>query len=233
MVLKEFFEDKKIFIISFLILGSHFIFLNYSANYENFLPGAREFINPDWIKNDWFLGLPSGERYTRFFFDIIMGPFFYLLSFQAVDALFRIIILALISYFIQSFAKLFNVSLFLIIPGLFMFATQRLQSIVAGEWVVGGIDPKCFAYFFSFMALLFLIRKKYQWMFLFQGIAVSFHILVGFYSTFCLLFTFVVNFKEYQSDWRKLLIKSWLFFLGSSIGIFSIIKQLQAFAGED
>lgn len=52
----------------------------------------------------------------------------------------------------------------------------------AGEWVVGGVEAKCFAYAFVFMALRDVIDAEWNWAWLWLGAATAFHPLVGGWS---------------------------------------------------
>jgi hypothetical protein len=52
----------------------------------------------------------------------------------------------------------------------------------AGEWVVGGVEAKCFAYAFVFMALRDVIDTEWNWAWLWLGAATAFHPLVGGWS---------------------------------------------------
>ncbi len=52
----------------------------------------------------------------------------------------------------------------------------------AGEWVVGGVEAKCFAYAFVFMALRDVIDADWNWAWLWLGAATAFHPLVGGWS---------------------------------------------------
>lgn len=50
---------------------------------------------------------------------------------------------------------------------------------LAGEWVVGGVEGKGFAFPFLFWGLALLVRRRYTGAFVLMGIASAFHVLVG------------------------------------------------------
>jgi hypothetical protein len=53
---------------------------------------------------------------------------------------------------------------------------------LAGEWVVGGVEAKCFAYGFVLLALRELVDRRWNWVWLLLGAATAFHPLVGGWS---------------------------------------------------
>ena len=53
---------------------------------------------------------------------------------------------------------------------------------MAGEWVVGGVEAKCFAYAFVLLALAELVVANWNLVWLLLGVATAFHPLVGGWS---------------------------------------------------
>ncbi len=60
---------------------------------------------------------------------------------------------------------------------LFVALNDRCQ--LAGEWVVGGIEAKEFAYALIFFAFASLLRGRWTWAWLLLGASAAFHVLVG------------------------------------------------------
>ena len=52
----------------------------------------------------------------------------------------------------------------------------------AGEWVVGGVEGKCFAYGFVLCGLAAMLRGAWSRAWIFMGLASAFHVLVGGWS---------------------------------------------------
>jgi hypothetical protein len=65
-----------------------------------------------------------------------------------------------------------------ILSGVLFFVLQTNLHL-AGEWVVGGVEAKGFAFGFCFLGISFLIRKKWAVVWVLLGFAVAFHVLVG------------------------------------------------------
>jgi hypothetical protein len=63
-----------------------------------------------------------------------------------------------------------------------LFATFNEHLHLAGEWVVGGVEAKCFAYALVLLALRDLIDRRWNRVWLLLGAATAFHPLVGGWS---------------------------------------------------
>jgi hypothetical protein len=63
-----------------------------------------------------------------------------------------------------------------------LFVTLNAQAQLAGEWVVGGVEAKSFAYGFVLLALRGLVDRRWNRMFLVLGAATGIHPLVGGWS---------------------------------------------------
>jgi hypothetical protein len=63
-----------------------------------------------------------------------------------------------------------------------LFVTFNAQGHLAGEWIVGGVEAKCFAYGFVLLALHDLIDGRWNRLWLWLGCATAFHPLVGGWS---------------------------------------------------
>jgi hypothetical protein len=64
-----------------------------------------------------------------------------------------------------------------------LFVTLNAQGQMAGEWIVGGVEAKSFAYGFALLALYELADRRWNRLFLLLGTAIAIHPLVGGWST--------------------------------------------------
>ena len=55
----------------------------------------------------------------------------------------------------------------------------------AGEWAVGGVEAKCFAYGFVLLGLAAIARGDWRTPWLWFGAASAFHVLVGGWAVLC------------------------------------------------
>ncbi len=102
------------------------------------------------------------------------------------------------------------------------------QSIVAGEWIIKGVEPKVFSYAFVLMALSILIRpaSSLPLAALLLGIATSFHPLIGLYASFSCCLMFLIK-RQWASYSYLSYMKGCLAFLaGSLFAIQPIISHL-------
>ena len=160
-------------IFIFLVLYSLFPHI-LSSNEAVTLTFAKHYMNNKWIPNDLFMNQNPG--YT-FLFSFIAGSLARVLPLAVVSIIIRILAILGFAYLLHQIADTFNVKFFIII--IFMFVYLPNQDIVAGEWMIILIESKPFAYLFALLALIYFIRKKFSKIFIFLGLSVSFHILIG------------------------------------------------------
>jgi len=79
-----------------------------------------------------------------------------------------------------------------IISGVLFYVLQS-NFHLAGEWVVGGVEAKGFAFAFCFFAFSFVLRKDWKFVWVSLGLAVAFHVLVGGWITLL-----VVVYRGYE-----------------------------------
>lgn len=70
------------------------------------------------------------------------------------------------------------------------------QSLMAGEWIFGGIEQKVFGYGFLFLALGALLRRRGFQAGMFSGLAIAFHILIGGWGTMALAAAAVASMRQ-------------------------------------
>ncbi|ARV05986.1 hypothetical protein BTO04_04395 [Polaribacter sp. SA4-10] len=209
----------------FLIIVIFFFGFSISYNEMDVIPYARATFNDNWIPNDWYLNLNITYRYL---FSYIIG--FFAETFGTIPT---IIAGRLISYVLISlsllllirlvYGKSYNAITYLALVLLFTFFPNGNG---AEEWMVGGLETKVFSYAFSILALAMFLEKRMKLGFLFAGLMLSFHLLIGIYSIFCL----IPIFFFYQRDAKKFYldaVKAFpIFIITGSIGIYGIVHQL-------
>ena len=78
--------------------------------------------------------------------------------------------------------------------GLFVCLQERCQ--MAGEWVIGGLESKGFAYVLVFLALEMLVRGRWNAMFGLLGAASAVHVLVGGWSAIAAGIAWLVSGRD-------------------------------------
>ena len=205
-----------------LLFGARsFHFNDYANNEVDVLPSALQSTNPDWLPNDWYLNLDIGYRQL---FNQMAGPLVSWLGFKQGALVGRALLYLLFAgvalYFIRTFQISFPLGVLALVPFL------NNQSLIAGEWMVGGTETKAFAYAFVLLSLTLFYRRKWLAGFALAGAALSFHVLVGIFALLCAAGAVVlVDRKEFISEWQSILKKSWPLFLTGAWGLYAVFNQ--------
>ena len=148
------------------------------VNEAHYLTKAIHFWNPDWIPNDAFLD--STDTHQVFYFTF--GWLSLWLAPMWLAWVGRLLTWGLLAWAWQrlSYAFIPRRWFSVLTAALFVCLLERFH--VAGEWVVGGIEAKGFAYVLVFLGLEALIRNRWNRVWLLFGGAAAFHVLVGGWS---------------------------------------------------
>lgn len=177
------------FVVLLLVLSSQFL-LQYDpkSNEVDVLAQARQFVQRDWIPNDWYLNQSIGYRNL---FNLYAGGLLRLFPGRSGVYIGRLIQYLLFSWALMRLFGILKPPLGFVLLGLFVFVNH--QSIMAGEWMVGGLEAKSFAWSFSLLSLSFFLEHRYSLFWLFSGLAVSSHVLVGGYGIVAMVLLLAVE----------------------------------------
>ena len=212
-----------------IVTASVFPFGRYSSNEFNKLPLARKAVESDWLARDWYLNLNS-DHYD--WFNRLLGPMISWLGFETGGAIGRLAVYLLFSLALLGLFRLLRVHFAIALLITFAFLNIGNQSLVAGEWIVGGVESKTVAYALSFIALTAFVNRHALIGFSCAGAALSFHVLTGCYAIFCMGFAWMLTVRANEFKATGLL-KSWPFFLTGLGGIQSIFHQWAAGSSVD
>jgi hypothetical protein len=174
-------------------------------NEVDVLPLAKQFADPDWIDNDWYLNLETGYRYL---FQVIFGWLIVHLGFLATSIIGRLVCYTLVAWGIVLLGQKLGLSLsYLLLATIAITYQGYLQGAIAGEWFVGGLEAKAVAYGLILLAIPLMLQRKYVLITLLLGLATSFHVLVGGWAFLTTLGWFCLHPKERL---LKLKHKGWL-----------------------
>jgi len=216
-----------VLLIWILISVKQFSF-NYITNEVDSLPSARQFVERTWLPNDWYLNLDIDYRQP---FNLAMGALVSWLGFEYGAYAGRILVYLLLAVSIYTLFRAFRLRISFGL--LFFLFFLNHQSLIAGEWIVGGADTKTLAYAFNILSCAAFFRKRYLVGFAFAGAAVSFHVLVGLYALICMVFAILLLNGTWRSEWRTYIDHSWPFFITGIFGLKAIAKQLLPQSGVD
>jgi hypothetical protein len=145
------------------------------VNEPHYLGKTIHYWNPDWGRGDFFL--ESADTHKVFYFSfgwlsLWLGP-------AALAWTGRLLAWLLLAWSWQrlSVAVVPRPWYSVLTAALFVCLTERCH--MAGEWVIGGVEAKDFAYAFVFLALEAIVRNRWNRGLLLLGAAAAFHVLVG------------------------------------------------------
>ena len=145
------------------------------SNEAHYIGKAIHFWNPDWIPNDDFL--QSKDAHWTFY--VTFGWLSFFCSPYWMAWLGRAVTWLLLAWSWRRLSYALLPIRWLAIPTALVLACYVDTFHMAGEWIVGGVEGKSFAFPFVFFGLEAMIRGRWHRTWIFLGIASAFHVLVG------------------------------------------------------
>jgi hypothetical protein len=141
----------------------------------HYLAKAKHYWDPAWCAGDLFL--ESADAHWTFYW--CFGWVTKYCSLETTAWIGRAITWLLLGWSWQrlSFALVPQRLYAILSAGLMLLFTRWFH--LAGEWVIGGIEAKSFAYVFFFLAVESLVRRRWSVAWLWMGAAAAFHVLIG------------------------------------------------------
>lgn len=145
------------------------------VNEPHYLCKARHFWEPTWCHRDFFL--TSTDAHTVFFATI--GWLTRFLSFEATAWVGRIAAWLLLAAGWTRLVTCLTGSARAAVWAAWLFLLLQAIGNFSGEWIIGGVEAKCFAYAFVWLAIEALQRVQTKTAAGWLGLAISFHPVVG------------------------------------------------------
>jgi len=167
-------EIVLIFLLMFLFAG----WPPPDVNEAHYLAKAKHYWQPDWCAGDHFL--ESADAHLVFYWTF--GWLTLLFSLPTVAWIGRLATWSLLAWSWRrlSYTAVPHRMASVLTACLFLLFTQRFH--MAGEWVIGGVEAKGFAFVLVFLALERMLRGRWSVAWILLGLATSFHVLVGGWS---------------------------------------------------
>lgn len=164
--------ESALILLVFFIEGAYPV---PDVNEPNYLGKAIHFWNPQWAAGDFFLD--SADAHYVFYFTF--GWLSLLLPPLALAWTGRLFTWALLAWAWRrlSWAVLPQRWYAVLTAALWVACLNRFH--MAGEWVVGGVEAKGFAYVFYLLGLEALVLRRWNRAWMLFGVAGAFHVLVG------------------------------------------------------
>jgi hypothetical protein len=194
-------------------------------NEVDILPLAKHYADPDWISQDWYLNQTASYRLL---FQNVIGWFTINFGFLVTSIIGRLVCYSLVALGIVIIGHKLRLSFALLLLATICSTYSGYhQGMIAREWLVGGLEPKAFAYGLILIAIALMLSKRYFAMTLLLGLATSFHVLVGGWAFLTTLGWLCLRphkrlFKLRQIGFRFLL----LYVIASAFAIPALFQQL-------
>ncbi len=204
------------------------------VNEPHYLCRLKHFWNPDWCAGDLFLESTD----TQLVFIWTFGWVTRFLSLPATAWIGRLLAWTFLAWAWQRLSwRLIPRSLAAVLSAA-LFVALTSYAHLAGEWVVGGVEAKCFAYGFVLLALGDVIGLRWNRVLLWLGAATAFHPLVGGWSAVAcggiwllskgdiLLFRPTRCMRRFSTAERKSRMSPFFFLCGGLLGAFGVVPAL-------
>lgn len=146
-----------------------------SVNEPHYLCKAKHYWNPDWCQGDLFL--ESSNPHQVFYQTI--GLLTRWLTLEQTAWVGRVVALACLAWgWTALFSRLLQPQ-WLSLGAAWIFLLIQSLGNFSGEWLVGGVESKVFAYGFAFAGLTFGLDRRWTMAGIAIGLAISFHPIVG------------------------------------------------------
>jgi hypothetical protein len=181
-------ETLWIFLIFFLVAASP----PPDVGESHYLVKARHYWHPAWCAGDLFL--ESRDAHTVFYWSF--GWVTRLVSLAAAAWIGRIVTWGLLAWSWQrlSWAVVPRPLASLLSAGLMLLLLRTFH--LAGEWIVGGVEAKGFAYVLVLLALEAIARGRWRAALVLAGAAGAFHVLVGGWTAVAIALAWLITARD-------------------------------------
>ena len=195
------------------------------VNEPYYLGKAIHYWNPDWVRGDFFLD--SADAHWVFYF--AFGWLGLLLSPPVLTWVGRVLTWGLLAWSWQRLSRAVVPRRGMAVLSGALFACLMDRCHMAGEWVIGGLEAKGFAYVLVFLGLEAMVRDRWNRAWLLWGGASLLHVVAGGWVVVAAGLTWLASGRT-----RPPLRSMWPGLLGGlAISLPSLIPLLALNAGVD
>lgn len=162
------------------------------VNETHYLAKAKHYWDPTWCAGDFFL--ESADAHLVFYWTV--GWLTKLFSLPTVAWIGRVAAWGFLAWSWQRLCRTVTRQPFTAVLGAALLVWLTSEHHFAGEWVVGGVEGKCFAYACVFAALAALAKGRWSQAWPWFGLASAFHVLVGGWSAVAAGFVWLFEKRE-------------------------------------
>jgi hypothetical protein len=188
------FEVAWIFLIFFLVAGSP----PPDVGESHYLVKAKHYWDSNWCPGDLFLD--SRDAHQTFYWTF--GWTTRLVSLESAAWLGRVTTWSLLAWSWRRLSwAVVPRPMAALLSAAWLLALMR-HFHLAGEWVVGGVEAKGFAYVLVFLALEAVVRGRWPLALLLSGAAGAWHVLVGGWTAVALAIAWLLAGRQRPSAWK-------------------------------
>ena len=186
-----------------LIVGICYVFAGSpppAVNEAHYLAKAKHYWQPEWCAGDFFL--ESADAHEVFFWSF--GWLTQFLSLPATAWTGRLLVWLLFALSWRRLVRTFTDRRGAAALAAILLLPLTFYGHLSGEWLIGGVEAKGFAYPLVFLAIAKAVEGRWSLVWPLLGLASSFHILVGGWAVIACLFAWWMRYREDNLDPREL-----------------------------
>jgi hypothetical protein len=165
-------------LLIFAVFSLHGAWPVPDVNEAHYLSKAKHYWNPSWCQSDFFVNTADAHQVFYWTF----GWLTRLLPLPAVAWVGRLLTWALLAYAWRRLSWAVLPRAWLAVLGAVLLVSLNENAHMAGEWIVGGVEAKGFAYFFVLLGIEAVVRARWNRAWLLLGAATGMHAVVGGWS---------------------------------------------------
>lgn len=194
-----------------------------SVNEAHYLTKAKHFWTPAWCANDLFLA----SQDAHYVFYGTVGWLTRFLSLPQTAWVGRVLAWSALAWSWQRLSWVMVPRRWASVLTAAFWLVLLEHGHMAGEWVIGGVEAKCFAYALVFLAIENALRQRWPYAWWLLGAATAMHVLVGGWSMLALAVAWCAC-GRFRPSWRQQVLPV----LGASaLGLVGIVPALRLNAG--
>ncbi len=201
---------------SLLLLAAVYTFGPVFRNETDRLAAARQVVDPAWLPQDWFLGQSPGYRG---WFQMTIGQVTHL-PFGPAAFAGRLVTFAAFAVAFAALARALRMRP--VTAWIALAAFLAVQSLGAGEWMVGAFETKPLAYACLLGAVASLANLRLLTGALLAGLALSFHVIIGAFGTAALGLVALGLLARGELQVRRLPAALGVWALGAGFGLVAV-----------
>jgi hypothetical protein len=146
-----------------------------AVNEAHYLGKAKHYWQPDWLQEDFFLGTADSHHVFYFTFGWVTR----FLTLPQAAWCGRLLTWSLLAWAWRRLSWALIPQKWLAVLSAALFVALQARCQLAGEWIIGGVEAKGFAYVLTLLALEAVVRNRWNAVWALLGAATAFHVLVG------------------------------------------------------